>query len=134
MNGKRLTSLQSKDPVGLPAAQKTVDDPPAVCHEALSGSDWQFINATEMENLGDIEVAKTVVSLDAETGEQSGTIRERRFVQHIRGVRAALGPSEVGENLQAGAEVALIVELKRVIVTIPSKARKDEAGGEARIG
>src|SRR2546423_7604536 len=134
MNGKWLSILQGENPVGFPTSQYAVDDLPAVGEEALPGSDRQLIGPAEMKNLSDVEIAKAVISLNAESGEQRGAIGERRFVQDIGSIGAALGPGEIGESLQTGTELTLIVELERVVVTIARKTRIDKAGGEIGIG
>ena len=90
VNGKRLTVLERENPVGFPASQYGVDSLLAVGEITLPGADRQFIGAAEMENLGDIEVAEAVISLNTESGEQRSAIGKRSFVQHVRGIRAAL--------------------------------------------
>src|SRR4029077_19125745 len=123
VNGKRLTVLERENPVGFPASQYGVDSLPAVGEITFPGADRQFIGAAEMENLGDIEVAEAVISLNTESGEQRSAIGKRSFVQHVHGIRAALCPREVCENLQARAQPALVVELQRMVVTIPRETR-----------
>src|SRR2546429_1340175 len=77
-NGKGLAILERENPVGFPAAKHTVDDRSTICEEALSFADGQLVGAAEMEDLGDVEIAQAVVSLDTEPREPRGTIKEDR--------------------------------------------------------
>src|SRR5256884_9548932 len=94
---------------------------------SLSFADGQLVGAAEMEDLGDVEIDKAVVSLDTEPREPRGTIKDSRFVEDVGGIGAALGPGEISERLQARAEPPLVVELERIVVAVAGKSRIGKA-------
>ena len=134
VNCERLSALKSKNPVCFPPPEHSVDDLAAFCEEALFRTNGQFIRAAEVEDLGDVEVTQAVVALNAKSGKQGSTVGERGLIEHICGVGAALRPGEVRESLEAAAELPLVVELQRMIVTVPRKTCVDKASWKIRIG
>src|SRR5579871_4903768 len=128
-----LAILQAINPVRVPTAKHRVEHF-AGLHKVPPPAEWQFIDSAEMHDLADVEIAASEVLAHSKTGQvRRAVIAQRRRIQNIDGIGKTTGPGEVGEDIQALAESALIAGLHRVIVAVSSEPGVSEPRGEIRI-
>src|SRR3984957_6883624 len=97
-NGERLPILGEEDPVCRPAAENPCAG--AGTEKGLVLAEGQFVDSTDVDDLADVYVTKSIVGSDAHSGNIGGPIAANPVVQHVARVPHALGISVVGEQAE----------------------------------
>src|SRR5581483_5967478 len=113
-----LSALQSRGPYDCPSTKQRVRCAARVAHELLAFPKRQFVLATEVNNVADIEIRQSVVGVDSHAGYVGCTIAPlvSEAVQQIVGVRANLRIRVGKQEAQTIAKFLLHVGLQAVIV------------------
>src|ERR1700738_4637544 len=95
-HGARLATLYRQNPVHGPSAKHGVGDSRTVGEIASAAAHRQLINAAQVENIADIEIAKPGVSLNPKIRQPSRTTSpDCGAVQDVHRIGAALRPGKV---------------------------------------
>ena len=94
----------------------------------------QLVDSAEVDDLVDVEIAVREVFVHSKTRHEGGPVAAQRgLIQYICGIGQATVPGEVGQDIQAAGDSALIVDLHGIVVAVTCKSGIGDVGSEIGI-
>src|SRR5438552_9083586 len=119
IEGNWLAALQCRDPVDTPASDHLVQGTSGAGQEVPTLAERKLVAAAEVKDVSYIERGQTVITLDSETWHGGGAVAlQAASVEQVAGVRACLGESVSGQEIQPASKLLLNLGLQGMVYTV----------------
>src|SRR6266567_2271108 len=116
IEGNRLAALKCRDPVDTPASDQLVHGTSGARQEVLTLAERKLVAAAKVKDISYIERSQAVVTLDSETwNRRSAVALQAASVEQVASVRACLGESVSGQEIQPARKLLLHLSLQGMV-------------------